>query len=206
MSDATDRRGLLTRLAILSGGTGLLSAVLLWPRRTIGKLRPPGARPNGKFEALCIRCFRCAEVCPPKAIRFETSLDPRTSDLPQIDAKTRACTLCMKCTEVCPTGALETITPDLATISAKVRMGTPVLDREACLPWAKHGVCRACWYACPLADRAIVLGGPLLGPVFRAEQCVGCGLCEEACPDDVHAIHIEPLDATRAAPRSEKRR
>lgn len=195
-----DRRRLLVRLAALFGGTAALSAVFVKRARAGLVLRPPGARPGAEFAARCIRCFRCGEVCPPKCILFEATVDPRTSDLPFIDAKTRACTLCMKCTEACPTGALELIGPGLAEVAAKVRMGTPVLDREACLPWSKQGVCRACYYACPLADAAVVLGGPLLGPVFRPAACVGCGLCEEACPSEVHAVRIVPPGAESPVP------
>ena len=32
------------------------------------------------------------------------------------------------------------------------------------------------------------------GPVFDAAACVGCGLCEEACPERARAIRILPFD------------
>lgn len=183
------------RDALLAIG-GLAGLTLgFWPRRTEARLRPPGARPPREFDAKCIRCFRCAEVCPPKAILFDSVLDPRASDTPFIEAHSRACVLCMKCTEVCPTGALEPVTTDLAKAQSIVRMGRPVLDRTRCLPWNGRGICRLCYYACPYPDSAVKLAGPRQGPVFVADACVGCGLCEEACPSHARAIRIVPTGA-----------
>lgn len=160
-----------------------IAASAALPRRSSGQtpLRPPGALPKPQFEGACIGCYRCAEVCPPKAIVFENGQ-------PVIHARERACTLCMLCPGACPTGALQEVTPE------EVRMGIPVLNRRACLPWAGAGVCRLCHQVCPYPDAAIELVGPQAAPLFHAEACVGCGLCEEACPDIARAIHIKPLD------------
>lgn len=171
-------------LVTLAGG--------FWPRGASGRVRPPGALPPDEFERACIRCFRCAEVCPPKCIRFDSALDPRASDTPWIDVRDRACILCMKCTEVCPTGALQLVPPDPEIVQARVRMGVPDLDRDKCLPWTSRGVCRLCYYACPYPDEAIVLEGPRQSPVIRPADCTGCGLCEEACPESVRAIRVVP--------------
>lgn len=174
-----------------AGGLGAL-ALGFWPRAAEARVHPPGALPPGDFERACIRCFRCAEVCPTKAIRFDSALAPRASDVPWLDLSDRACILCMRCTEVCPTDALEAIDPDPEVVQAKVHMGRPVLDRDLCLNWNGKGNCRLCWYACPYADEAIVLEGPRLGPVVRPEACPGCGLCEEACPREASAIRVAP--------------
>jgi ferredoxin-type protein NapG len=176
-------------LAALAGG--------FWPRGASGRVRPPGALPPGDFERACIRCFRCAEVCPPKCIRFDSALDPRASDTPWLDVRDRACILCMKCTEVCPTGALQLIPADPEVVQARVKMGVPELDRDKCLPWTSRGVCRLCYYACPYLDEAIVLDGPRQAPVIRPEDCTGCGLCEEACPESVRAIRVVPNEGAR---------
>ncbi len=150
------------------------------------KLRPPGALPAGAFEEACIGCFRCAEVCPTRVIRFPSafSLDVAT---PYLDFEDRACVLCMKCTQVCPTDAL------LKIAAEQVKVGVPKLTRSACLSWTGQGVCRLCYQVCPYPDRAVEVVGPQKAPLFHPEACVGCGLCEEACPDTARAIVIEPL-------------
>lgn len=189
----------LGRRAFLVGAGGLVGlAAGFWPRDAAARVRPPGALAGDAFERACIRCFRCAEVCPTKAVRFDGGLDPRASDLPWLDLADRACILCMKCTQVCPTGALAPVAADPEVVQATVRMGRPVVNREHCLPWNATGVCRTCWHVCPYPDEAITLEGPRLGPVVNADACPGCGLCEEACPPDVRAIRIIPAEGEAA--------
>lgn len=183
---SVDRRGAI--LALLGLGGTAWSLAPSADRRPL--LRPPGARPPGEFEALCIRCFRCAEVCPAGCIRFDAILPLRALGTPYIAPKDRGCTLCMACTEACPTGALEPTSAEPERVAREVRMGTPILDRRRCWSWSQTGVCRACYYRCPYADRAVTLAGPHQGPVFHPEACVGCGLCSEACPDAAKAIDI----------------
>ncbi|MHB8872045.1 MAG: 4Fe-4S dicluster domain-containing protein [Myxococcaceae bacterium] len=189
------RRGLIAgAVAVVAGAaTGAWTKVA----KASARLRPPGAKPGREFDAACIRCFRCAEVCPPKAIRFESNLFPGASDLPFIDAREQACVVCMKCTQACPTGALARVPADLPTVQKLVKMGTPVLDRRSCIPWRGEGVCRLCYYACPYPDTAVALVGAQQAPVFEAKSCIGCGLCEEACPRLAHAIRIVPIEESR---------
>ncbi len=164
------------------------------------KLRPPGALPPGAFEQACIGCYRCAEVCPTTCIEFPTglSLDAAT---PFIDTAQKACVLCMKCTQVCPTDALQKLSDDREEVFRSVRLGRPVLERSRCLPWTGQGVCRLCFLVCPYPNRAVEVVGPQLAPLFHADACVGCGLCEEACPDGASAITIEPLGTPVPAAR-----
>jgi MauM/NapG family ferredoxin protein len=176
---------------VAAGGLAGLAAGF-WPRATASRIRPPGALPSPDFEQACIRCFRCAEVCPPKCIRFDSVLDPRGSDLPWIDVRHKACILCMECTEVCPTGALERIPADPEIVQARVRMGLPEIDKNKCLAWSGRGVCRLCYYACPYPDEALFVHGRRQGPGIRKQGCTGCGLCEEACPQSVRAIRTVP--------------
>ena len=180
----------------LVGALAAAVALAIVPKRAKAepsrKIRPPGALPRGAFEQACIGCFRCAEVCPTKVIRFPSafSLDVAT---PYLDFSDRACVVCMKCTRVCPTDALAELKADVDLVAREVRMGVPKLTRSACLPWNGKGVCRLCYQVCPYPDRAVEVVGPQKAPLFHPEACVGCGLCEEACPEDARAIVIEPL-------------
>jgi ferredoxin len=169
------------------------AAVALVPKgsRAAARIRPPGALAPGAFEKTCIGCYRCAEVCPPKCIEF-SSVFSADSATPYLDTRARACTLCMRCTQVCPTDALLPIAADPQSIAREVRMGVPVLDRKACLPWSGAGSCSLCFQVCPYPDEAVELVGRNAGPLFHPEVCVGCGLCEEACPSIARAIRIQP--------------
>src|SRR6516225_4730156 len=122
---AMNRRGLLALAAGAVAGLGLRRS-----RAAEGDLRPPGALSPNAFERACIGCFRCAEVCPTRAIRFPggSGLD---AGHPFLALREAACVLCMACTEVCPTGALARIPAQLERVAAEVRIGVPVLDRRA---------------------------------------------------------------------------
>jgi ferredoxin len=100
----------------------------------------------------------------------------------------------MRCTQVCPSGALTAIDPDPQVVHATVRMGRPHLDRSTCIAWSESGECRVCYYVCPYGGTAVRLEGLPLGPVFDDDSCVGCGLCEEACPEVARAVRIIPRD------------
>ena len=185
----------MKRRYFLGAGAAFAGLALVFRGRVAhaaNRLRPPGAKPGDAFEKACIRCFRCAEVCPTKCIKFDSLLAPRVADTPFIDARESPCILCMKCTEACPTDALQKIAATPAAISQAVRMGVPKLDRSKCLPWNGKGVCRLCFYVCPYQDKAVALVGPQQAPFFEARDCVGCGQCEEACPESAKAITIVP--------------
>ncbi len=184
----------MNRRAII-GAVAAALVLTAAPRRARAgtrRIRPPGALPPGAFEQTCIGCFRCAEVCPTRCVQFPTTLSLEQA-LPFVDTAASACVLCMKCTQVCPTHALTPIAPVASIVATQVRMGTPVLERSKCLPWNGRGVCRLCYQVCPYPEAAVVLVGPQKAPMFQAKDCVGCGLCEEACPSEARAIHIEPL-------------
>lgn len=179
----------------LIGAVAAALALVATPKKARAgarRIRPPGALPPGAFEQACIGCFRCAEVCPTSCIRFPAAFSLEQA-LPQLELTERACVLCMKCTQVCPTDALKPIAADAQVIASEVKLGLPVLTRPKCLPWNGSGVCRLCYQVCPYPDAAVELVGPQKAPLFHADACVGCGLCEEACPDGAQAIVIVPL-------------
>ena len=69
-----------------------------------------------------------------------------------------------------------------------------VIDETACL--AYNGViCRSCFERCPMYREAITLRDELY-PEVHPCKCVGCGICEHACPADPAAIAVR-ADAPR---------
>jgi ferredoxin-type protein NapG len=155
-----------------------------WLRRLFAPppLRPPGALAEASFAALCIRCGRCAAVCPYRALRPAGPAAGLEAGAPEVVPRQAPCWLCMRCPPACPTGALAPIT-DLRA----VRMGRARVDPDRC--YAFQGiVCRTCLDACPLQGEAIRQDGDLR-PVVT-ERCVGCGLCEHRCPAEGSAIRV----------------
>lgn len=155
-----------------------------WLRGTLGRkpIRPPGARPEAEFAALCIRCGRCVEICPYGTLKptdWSLGIDAGT---PEVIPREIPCYLCMLCPPECPTGALDPILE-----MRQVRMGVAQVDGETC--YAHLGIlCRTCIDECPLEGEAIFQDGELR-PVVT-EKCVGCGLCERFCPAESAAIRV----------------
>ncbi len=153
-----------------------------WSRFFPEGLRPPGARPENEFLALCIKCGRCTASCPYQTIRqagWEAGLGVGT---PVIHPREIPCYLCMICPDVCPSGALEPVSKE------DVDMGEAVIDTDTC--YAFLGIlCRACVDACPFQGTAIKQN-LALEPIVDPEFCVGCGLCVPVCPTEPEAIRI----------------
>lgn len=153
-------------------------------------LRPPGAsKDETLFLLKCIRCRACANVCEAGCIRFFTFLEnPAYAGTPYLIPRIKACNLCMNCTQICPTGALSEIPDVKEEIYARVDMGKAFVLESACLSYNGR-VCGVCRDACPLKDRAITLK-PVAKPVVHEEYCIGCGRCEERCPQLPAAILV----------------
>jgi len=145
---------------------------------------PPTAADD--FLDKCIRCFRCGEVCTAGCIEFHpTWADPRVAGTPYIEPRRVACNLCMACTRACPSGALlPTLEKDALD---RVDMGTAYVDEGLCLSHQGR-VCGVCHDACPFPGQAIRLTPPAEPVVLDA--CVGCGRCEERCPQVPAAIRV----------------
>ncbi|MFQ5505948.1 MAG: 4Fe-4S dicluster domain-containing protein [Planctomycetota bacterium] len=176
-------------------------------------LRPPGALPEDEFLSRCIRCFRCGDACPNRAIvalnevsGADFSRAPRSSErgTPVIFPRRQACMLCMGvdtdelcCTAACPTGALGVVSKDPDAIQAAVDMGKASVDTNICYSF-NGASCGVCVRACPFEGKALKAGyfeRPVLDPDF----CVGCGLCERACIRYPQAISIRGPDRGRHA-------
>ncbi len=150
------------------------------------------------YPGKCIRCGRCAEVCPYHCI---TQLDIRaglSAGTPIIKVEELPCYLCMKCVHVCPTGALQPVSQQ------DTRVGLAVIDQHSCVAWQPDSMlmCKTCYNVCPFRDAAIRLDE--FRPVVNEKYCTGCGICTHACL--VHreqggkAININPVYATIKLP------
>ena len=151
-------------------------------------LRPPGMLQELLLVHSCIRCGRCVDVCPARAIH---PLGPEwgaAQGTPFIDPRLQPCVLCtgLQCTHVCPSGALSPV-----YVNRDVTMGTAILDESRCVTF-RGQACDACEKACPVPGAiAIDEGGR---PHVVDTLCVGCGLCEHVCPTEPSSIHIVPRD------------
>lgn len=164
------------------------------------RLRPPGALAEEDFLAACSRCLRCGNACPNDCIEFHGLGDGLAKALtPYVKARTRGCILCGECAEACPTGALQRFPATPEGWREHVDMGTARVNESLCFSY--HGrTCGACYRACPLPGTAIKIG-LFETPTVVAEECVGCGLCEQACLHLPQAIRVLPPSA-----RSRQRR
>jgi len=161
-------------------------------------IRPPGSAAEEEFLARCVRCGECIRVCLTQGlvpVHFEAGLTalwtPRL--LPRKGYCEYKCTLC---TQVCPTDAITKLSE---AEKIKEVIGLAVVDRDRCLPWAKKEDCNVCEEMCPTAPKAIVLRGlGRLKPHVVADRCVGCGICEYACPVEGEAAIRVVGDPERA--------
>lgn len=150
-------------------------------------LRPPGALPEAEFALACSRCGKCVEACPAQCIQLAPE---QASGLPFIVARESPCVVCdeLKCMAECPTGALK-VTP-----REQIRMGMALVDWQRCLRHPSHTAeqqsCEQCITSCPLGAAAI--GVDEQGRIEVRPGCIGCGLCEKACPTEPTSIWVEP--------------
>jgi ferredoxin-type protein NapG len=131
-------------------------------------VRPPGALPSGEFEAACLHCSRCVQICDQQA------LDLDLEGLPRLTGLNGYCDFCNKCIEVCPTSALSPV-----SFSPTV-LGTAEIDTNQCIAWNWPG-CRLCFERCEDLFQAITLDEEWR-PIVNADMCVGCGACVTVCP------------------------
>ncbi len=147
-------------------------------------LRPPGAVAEKEFVKRCIKCNKCAQICPYGSIKMAHLDWGDKFGTPLIFPRAVPCYVCMKCPPVCPSGALD----NKLVAKEKVKMGIAFIDADKCLPF-QGVICRACFERCPIYREAITLKEELY-PEVHADKCIGCGICENVCPAPEAAITI----------------
>jgi len=198
------RRQFLADAARMLCGVGLAGLGLgLYARHATAlppaAIRPPGALPEEKFSAACIRCGLCVRDCPYDILMLAKPEEPMSTGTPYFVARQAPCEMCedIPCVKACPTGALDHALTDIT----KARMGLAVLiDHETCLNFLGLR-CDICYRICPVIDKAITLE-PMANtrtgkhamfiPTVHSEACTGCGKCEKACPTEIAAIKVLP--------------
>ncbi|MFH1594140.1 MAG: 4Fe-4S binding protein [Candidatus Omnitrophota bacterium] len=176
-----------------------LKVYVAGPKTVTGKtgiIRPPGASKEERLLSRCIRCGNCMKVCITNGLQpvmfesgFEGMWTPRL--IPEIGYCEYNCTLCGN---VCPTGAI----PRLPLAEKKrTKLGIARVDRGTCLAWEYKTDCIVCEEHCPVPEKAIKLeaeivnGRELLKPVVDRTLCIGCGICQNKCPQrPVRSIRV----------------
>ena len=203
------RRSFLHNVLALGATVAGAVALCAGKRRKPGTgagLRPPGALPEDEFLSRCIRCFRCGDACPNRAIvplnketgqDFSRAPDVAERGTPVIFPRRQACMLCqgvpgdeLLCTAACPSGALQIVRKTPEDLQEGVSMGTAEIDFNLCYSW-NGASCGVCARACPFEGKALVIGY-FERPTIDPDYCIGCGLCERACIRYPQAVAVTP--------------
>jgi polyferredoxin len=180
--------------SILAGAAGvvLLKTDLRLRTKNSRLIRPPGVDDENVFLSKCLRCSECMKVCP------TTGLQPVQGEAgaeglwtPVLVPRIGHCDYgCNACGQVCPSGAIPPLTLEQ---KREAVIGTAIVNRNRCLPWASDTPCIVCEEMCPTPQKSIRLeevtvldangeSVTLQRPVVLREICIGCGICENHCP------------------------
>jgi formate hydrogenlyase subunit 6/NADH:ubiquinone oxidoreductase subunit I len=97
---------------------------------------------------------------------------------------------CNLCGQVCPTGAIK----ELPLAQKKlVQIGKVQLLKDKCIVHLKNEDCGACVEACPTHAVYAVVRNNVHYPEINNELCIGCGACENMCPEMPKAIVVDGL-------------
>jgi ferredoxin len=192
-------------------GLGVAGAMLprVGPQPTI--TRPPSTD-DERLAELCARCGACYSTCPTGILQpsmsFTSVAGPWTPAISQ--KRPSYCSLsCNRCATLCPTGALRQLGDDEKAyygvgLTARVHLGM-------CLAFRYGKECMICQKKCPVPDAIVGVPRPdfmtdragdtqrtskdknkrILVPAVDAQKCIGCNLCEQACPAQPVAIYVD---------------
>jgi polyferredoxin len=144
-------------------------------------LRPPHATDEEEFLDLCIRCQACVNVCPTNTLQpmlLQSGLYGLWT--PTLTPSIGECKVdCNRCSTVCPTQAIGTF--DLST-KYNLKIGTAILFKDICIPYAEGERCGKCIPECPTAAISYIKQNDLeLPSKIDYLLCIGCGVCENVC-------------------------
>ncbi len=150
-------------------------------------LRPPGALSEDLLKSTCVKSGECVNVCPARCISLDVT-GQKGDGLPVIDVNHMPCVVCdgLYCMHACPSGAL------VPTPLAEIDMGTARWLESTCVR-SKGEDCTICVDRCPLGTAAIDLVDGKIQVID--DGCIGCGVCEHACPTSPKSIVVIPSSA-----------
>jgi ferredoxin len=130
---------------------------------------------------LCVRCQACANTCPTNALQ-PLQLQSGLYGLwtPAMMPSIGECRVdCNRCSTVCPTHAIARF--DIST-KYNLKIGTAILFKDRCIPYAEGMACGKCIPECPTAAISYIEQDNLQFPAqIDFLLCVGCGVCQNIC-------------------------
>lgn len=160
-------------------------------------IRPPGSVQENEFINRCVRCGACMKACPTNGLQpavHEAGIEGFWTPIlvPRIGCCTQECNACG---QVCATDAIK---PFEIKDKPKIFLGTAGIDRSQCIAWASGKKCLVCDEYCSYKAIEWKDAEGTRRPFINEDKCVGCGICESACP-------IQPIAAIRVYSRGDRR-